>query len=109
MMNSDSLQRIVSLARIVLQVDGIDGREAYATSHLVSTEDLRATVVVPPPPDEAWRIELAEADTELMVGAGATAESALADLRAKVDAAATCVLHAIRMAQDALAAAEGTR
>lgn len=99
-MNHDELQRVVALARIVLQVDGIPGREPYATSHLVSTEDLHASVIVPTTPDAPWRIELSEADTDLIAGEGATGDAALADLRAKVEAVADVVTQAIGEARE---------
>lgn len=98
---SHELQRIVALARIVLQVDSIPGRKDTA-QHVVSVEDMHVTIAVPTQPGDPWRVEITEVDSEILSGEGTTAEAAVADLRAKVEYIAACLGEAIRDAQRAI-------
>jgi hypothetical protein len=94
-----ALQPILELARVVLQVDDIPGREDSAT-HLVSTDDMGTSIEQTA---AGWRVTIDEAGSALLSGEGATLDDAAADLRAKVEAIADAVQREIATRRAALA------
>lgn len=98
-----ALQPILELARVVLQVDGIPGREDSAT-HLVSTDDMGTSIEQTA---TGWRIAIDEAGSALLSAEGATLDEAAAALRAQVEAIADAVQREITARVAALAAPRG--
>ena len=94
-----ALQPILELARVVLQVDGIPGREESAT-HLVSTDDMGTSIEQTA---TGWRIAIDEAGSALLSAEGATLDEATAALRAQVEAIADAVQREIAARVAALA------
>lgn len=95
-----TLQPILELARVVLQVDGIPGREDSAT-HLVSTDDMGTSIEQTA---TGWRIAIDEAGSALLSAEGATLDEAESALRAQVEAIADAVQREIAARVAALAA-----
>ena len=100
-----ALQPILELARVVLQVDAIPGREDSAT-HLINTDDMGTGIERTA---TGWRITIDEARITMLAAEGATLDDAADDLRAKVEAIADAVQREIAARRAALAAKGGAR